>query len=88
MPLKDKVRITILMFTNYNEASKKMLHIKYTSIEHSEKVLTDEDTSHLFHWTQSSIISHETLRNTIHRHSQGDAQSDILSLLYVKRPFT
>ena len=78
MPLKDKVRITILMFTNYNEASKKMLHIKYTSIEHSEKVLTDEDTSHLFHWTQSSIISHETLRKTIHRRSQGDAQSDKL----------
>ena len=39
---------------------------------------TDEDTSHLFHWTQSSVISHETLRKTIHRHSQGDAQSDIL----------
>ena len=39
MPLKDKVGITILKFTNYNEANKKMLHIKHTSIEHSEKVL-------------------------------------------------
>ena len=39
MPLKDKVGITILKFTNYNEANKKMFHIKHTSIEHSEKVL-------------------------------------------------
>ena len=39
LPLNDKVRITILKFTNYNEANQKMLHIKHTSIEHSEKVL-------------------------------------------------
>ena len=33
---------------------------------------TDEDASHIFDWAKSSVISLETLRSTIYRHSHLD----------------
>ena len=44
---------------------------------------TDEDTRHLFDWAKASIISHQTLCETIHKRSQSDSNSSSTGINFV-----